>query len=127
MAGSKYFGKRAKKNKEEKRSDAPTEELLGLVAKEESAEEIPAALTEVVQEAIAEAEVAVTMSPHYAQNIYYDTKRRKYILVTIMYYPDGDDFAKIVKTEDIADNMAVAMKKMNDKLALKLMRHEEDV
>jgi hypothetical protein len=29
--------------------------------------------------------------------------------------------------EPIADNMAVALKKLSDKIALKLMRHEEDV
>lgn len=131
---SKFFSKKIKEQKKEANkavldnSPLTQDELEKLLA--DAAGEVK----EVVQEVKVIQEVTPVVAPkaeakvvtQIAHNVYFDSTKRKFMLVTIEYTTNMQT-AKIVSVEPFADDVAVAIKKLADKFALKLMRHTEKV
>lgn len=128
---SNFFKRKAKeelkkKEKGEKKLKEPSinvEELLAtaLASPEEDAEEDVTSVEEVAPV------VEVQQVPkvfHKAMNTFYDSKLKKFLLVTIDYDVDSG-YAKIVDVSPFADSSAVAAGKLSDIITLKLFRGEE--
>lgn len=125
---STFFKKRAEKLKADKlpSENKSTDELLKTLETAEQDEAVQD--EEPKQKEAPKQEATVTSKPviQTGYNVFFDSGLKKYMLVYLEYSP-GTISAQVVKMEPIADNMAVALKKLSDKIALKLMRHEEDV
>lgn len=125
---STFFKKRAEKIKADKlpSENKSTDELLKTLEtaeQEEAVQDDKPKQKETVKQEVAPAPSKVIQTGY---NVFFDSSLKKYMLVYLEYSPDAIS-AQVVKMEPIADNMAVALKKLSDKIALKLMRHEEDV
>jgi hypothetical protein len=96
-------------------------DVIDGVSIEDLQEEIPEDTPEVKEEAL-----IPQMRLHKAHNVFYNKEKRKYMLVTIDYSPDTD-YTKIVSTEELTDNLAVAISKVSNIFSLKLFKNEEDV
>lgn len=68
--------------------------------------------------------VTKTMITHKAMNAFYDSKLKKFMLVTIDYDVESG-YSKIVEVKPFADDAAVAAGKLTDIITLKLFRGEE--
>lgn len=63
---------------------------------------------------------------HIAYNTYYDSAMKKFALITIQYNP-YDNSTSFLKKEYIADNIAVALYKLNGIVTNKLVRGEDSI
>jgi len=129
---SKFFTKKIKDQKKEankavlENSPLSQEELEKLLA--DAAGEVKEVIQEVkvIQEVAVAPKAEAKVVTHLAYNVYFDSAKRKFMLVTIEYTTNMQQ-AKIVSVEPFADDLAVAIKKLADRFALKLMRHTEKV
>jgi len=124
--GSKFYGKKKAV------SDKELDEMLA------SALDTEQSPTDLVQGTAVEKtmdtkfeEIKVSLLPeeqiqHKAYNTYYDGKAKKFLLITIGYDPLTDQ-CSVISKEPIADNIAVALYKLNGIITNKLMRGEESV
>lgn len=68
--------------------------------------------------------VKVNPDNHIGYNVYWDDTLKKYCMVTIE-YNIPKNVANIIKTEELADNSAVALHKLNAIISLKLLKKTE--
>jgi len=132
---SSFFKKKIKEKKKDAdkavldNSPITTEELEALL--DEAAAAVPV-VTETVETLVDLPVVAPVVKPiappamHLAHNVYFDSIKRKFMLVTIQYDTTMQQ-VKIVSVDPFADDVSVATKKIVDKFALKLMRGTERV
>lgn len=134
--GSKFYGKK-------KATDVPTgiSEPRGAMSDSELDAMLNAALDDVaplisgntadktISPVITQEEIKaipIEKTIHKAYNTYYDGVAKKFLLITIEYDPSTDQCGMVTK-EPIADNIAVALYKLNGIITNKLMRGEESV
>lgn len=115
-----------KKVKAEKKMKEPSlnvEELLtiALANTEEKKEE---AVVEIEETPAPEPVAEIPKVFHKAQNSFYDSKLKKFVLVTIDYDVDSS-YARIVDVKPFADSSAEAAGKLSNIITLKLFRGEE--
>ncbi len=71
-------------------------------------------------------EAVKSKSMHTAYNVFYDNKRKQFMLVTLNYDLVTQE-AKVVKTEPFSDNIVVASRKIAELMSMKLFKREEEV
>lgn len=131
MAGSKFRGFIKKKPKVEEATpisaDISETELVGLLnsLNEPEVVEIEVASVEVVKPVV-KVTVADINVKHKAYNVFFDSAKRKYMLVTIQYNPATKD-SEVVSIEPLADSQPTAIFKLNNIFALKIARAEEKI
>lgn len=127
--GSKFYGKK----KSEERgavSDSELDAMLNAALDDiaplmvGNTDETASPSSTITQEEIKAIPIEKTI--HKAYNTYYDGVAKKFLLITIEYDPSTDQCGVVTK-EPIADNIAVALYKLNGIITNKLMRGEESV
>ena len=122
MAGSKFFGKK-RKTEDEPISSDELEQLLS-AAIESPPEQVETTEAVVEQEKTNQVDEVSSLILHKAHNVYLDKKLKKYMLVTLE-YDIRTGFCRVVGSEPVADDIGVAIYKLNNKFSLKLFRQEE--
>lgn len=125
--GSKIYGKPKKETPKAAITEAEVDELLS-AAVEESApveEAVETALEELTSPmAVVELTPEVASTVHTAYNTYFNSTIKKFVLVQLEYNPETKECRYISEIEN-GDNLAVAMHKLTNIMALKLVRGEE--
>lgn len=112
------------KKKSSLQEDLETQDLMNTVLNANAPAAEAAPTTEKPAPAPTKKEV---IKLHKAYNVFYSSKEKKFMLVTIEYNPKNLDYSRVVSVESVSDNGMVANKKLMDIVSLKLVRGEENV
>ena len=97
------------------------------IALQDALAEVTSPVEEVLIEVLEAATKPITKAVvHQAHNVYYDSTKKKFVLITIEYNPHTNE-CRVVSKEDLADSQTTALYKLQNKFALKVIRAGESI